>query len=489
MKTNLFISDLQWASERNRKSKSKYYSAFSYFKAHLKYITRNNCLTYNLNISNWLEKARKYQEKRWDARIFGKIVFALPNNLTEMQAAEFLQKFLLQFLIPIRKKGKKEYVKLNPDDFGFAIHATRHNLHAHVIFAPKINGYSINFTKTDLRQLHKKWKEYLLKHGYEPNIIPEAKYPKILKNLHIDKEKKVKIYEEVKQYREKIIRLQEKQLQTFNLLKKIFPDSKINVVLKQKKIGKILSESEKPSINEFLKLVRWYNSKGWDIFLNLNSNNVLVLDDIDKNNKKINILEKIAVAKIETSPNNYHYILKFDKPLNIQEKTIICKFFEADMSHKNCLTRMPFFKNVNKNFYCNFKYLGNRKIVLDKIIKQCSISLPVKEEKKQSAQEKQTRKFSFSPTREGKKMRNPEEIYAKILANTQDFSRADYVFVFRALDAGYEPETIEEMLIDIAKTYNRYEKKTRGYWQHTVQKALESYIPPESESEEPDLSM
>jgi len=181
-KTIAYQSSLDWFS--SRKTRGKYSSPKEALREHIQYITRpSECaLSWNLKLDDWLRRADSYLSQRRDARIAGKRIFALPNNLNPGEGLNLLKEFLTtRELFSIRRNGKREKVRLSEDDFGIAIHDSRglsgeKNLHAHVVFSPKtkVQGkeYSLNLTKAELKGLYREWERFLKEKGYSLRRSP-----------------------------------------------------------------------------------------------------------------------------------------------------------------------------------------------------------------------------------------------------------------------------------------------------------------------------
>ena len=84
-------------------------------------------------------------------------------------------------LFSIRRNGKREKVCLSEDDIGIAVHDSKglsgeRNLHAHVVFAPKVRKgdkeYSLNLTKSELKGLYREWERFLKEKGYSLRRSP-----------------------------------------------------------------------------------------------------------------------------------------------------------------------------------------------------------------------------------------------------------------------------------------------------------------------------
>jgi len=181
-------TDLSWFSKRS--TKGKYASAKEALAAHISYILREEeCVfSYNLNKTEWLRRADEYVQKRADSKIAGKKMFALPRGLSTKEQAQLVKEFLTQNeLFSVRVNGKRIRVRLTEADFGFALHrgknsvSGKENPHAHIVFRPKVKyqnkEYSLHINKTELRQLHQKWENFLRSKGFEIKKDPSLGEP------------------------------------------------------------------------------------------------------------------------------------------------------------------------------------------------------------------------------------------------------------------------------------------------------------------------
>jgi len=177
-------TDLSWFSKRA--TGGKYASAKEALAAHIDYILRKEECVYSFNLDkkDWLKRADEYVQKRADSKIAGKKMFVLPRGLSTKEQAQLIKEFLTQNeLFSVRVNGKRIRVKLASNDFGFAIHRGRNsvsgeeNPHVHILFRPKVKyqnkEYSLHINKTELRQLHQKWENFLRSKGFEIRKNPE----------------------------------------------------------------------------------------------------------------------------------------------------------------------------------------------------------------------------------------------------------------------------------------------------------------------------
>jgi len=182
-KTISYISDIRWFSSKN--TTGKYQSVAEALKAHIKYIARasshaEQITTHNLEIKTWEAICEKALSRNSRARVACKLTFALPNTLSAKEGLELMQDFLTQEQIfkfrmwdPAKKKTVPMPGKLTQNDFGVAVHDSNgvsgfRNLHAHVLISSRpAAGGSLRADKRELSLMHKKWREFLKKRGYE----------------------------------------------------------------------------------------------------------------------------------------------------------------------------------------------------------------------------------------------------------------------------------------------------------------------------------
>jgi len=240
----------------------------------------------------------------------------------------------------------------------------------------------------------------------------------------------------------------------------------VNVVDKEKNKG----EKRTFSVGKIWFFTPWMrarNAKGKEIFLTL-SEEFLVLDDMKKPMKK--------AANIQTSKNNWHNILKFDRPVENEVARAIKAHFGSDPSARKG-TRLPEFKNVRKNFWVEWDGSRAEELNLEEFLQTHGIKIEQKREKE-------------PPTRERKKRRvfrrrfEPDwhELYQNyLLRNGGDYSRADFFLVWRLFDAGFSFHEAVDVLRSVSLSFRprEHQRKSQGYWEHTVRKAAEWYREPE----------
>jgi len=77
METIHYISDFTYFS--GKKVSGKYGNVITALRKHIEYIGRKaeNIFTFNLNVNEWIKKAKSEIQKRWDSRVALKFVMAL----------------------------------------------------------------------------------------------------------------------------------------------------------------------------------------------------------------------------------------------------------------------------------------------------------------------------------------------------------------------------------------------------------------------------
>ena len=178
-----YISDIRWFSAKH--TKGKYKSVWDALRAHISYIARKSrkeehVITHNLSPGRWEEICEKALARNCRARVACKLTFALPNTLTPVEGLKLVQDFLTREQIfksrvwdPVKKKTIPKPVLLDADDVGIAVHDTNgvsgdRNLHAHILISARpAAGGSLRADRADLSKMHKKWREFLTKRGFE----------------------------------------------------------------------------------------------------------------------------------------------------------------------------------------------------------------------------------------------------------------------------------------------------------------------------------
>jgi len=189
METIHYISDFTWFS--GKKVSVKYGNILNVLKAHISYIIRlkkdvDNVFTFNLNIKDWLDKAKREISKRYDSRVALKFVIALPVNTNENN---------VDFFINLLKDFLSETFNVNPENVGIAIHlekgiSGKYNPHAHVLIFPRDkNGRKLRLNRSFLSSFHKKWIKLLDDLGYRVKKNPEElRIPHLGTKLYYDEE-------------------------------------------------------------------------------------------------------------------------------------------------------------------------------------------------------------------------------------------------------------------------------------------------------------
>ena len=182
METIHYISDFTYFS--GKKVSSKYGNVINAIREHIRYIGRKTqgVFTLNLDVNEWVERAKSEIRKRWDSRVALKFVIALPletNRENVESVADFLQEFIAE-----RLKVKKENISI-------AIHlhsgiSGNYNPHAHVLVFPRdVNGKKLRLNKKDLSEFHREWQKVLRELGYQIRKDPEG-LPHLGKRIHYD---------------------------------------------------------------------------------------------------------------------------------------------------------------------------------------------------------------------------------------------------------------------------------------------------------------
>jgi len=179
-RTIKYISSLKWLSQNGVRS-----SVLQLLRSEIQYIAvkSSDCvLCFNLSPKQWLEQAKRIIKKNPRARVAARLLIALPNDLANSQALNFVLDFLTGYdFFHYRRSrlenGKRNYdkipVRLSEEQLGIAIHKSHnelsgeYNLHAHVLILPEINGRKIDIDRQGLSDLHRLWEEYLIEKGYE----------------------------------------------------------------------------------------------------------------------------------------------------------------------------------------------------------------------------------------------------------------------------------------------------------------------------------
>jgi len=180
MKPIRYFGDIGWFSQR--KTSPSYGSVGKALSAHIRYIANDKRpdLIYSEGLSKeeWQKVVEEETSKRWDARVAGKVIFALPNDLSLEQAKSLIREFVSR--------------EIGPSQFGFALHkpkgvvSGKDNLHAHVLFSARgKDGKKLRLNPSRLRELQKKWDEYLKRYtGNDPYRAPQ-RMRKLIRPYHV----------------------------------------------------------------------------------------------------------------------------------------------------------------------------------------------------------------------------------------------------------------------------------------------------------------
>ena len=181
-----FFGDLTWFSQKS--TKESYGSVVNALKSHIRYISNSKredlLYTENLEFEKWKKLAEQETKKRWDSRVAGKFVIALPNSFDTETAVKFVKEFV-----------EKEF---NVKTYGFAIHRStgvsgRENLHAHIVLYPvDKNNRKLRIDKKRLSEIQRAYDEYIKRYtGKEPkrNRFEEDRMTKKLRPWHFRAQK------------------------------------------------------------------------------------------------------------------------------------------------------------------------------------------------------------------------------------------------------------------------------------------------------------
>jgi hypothetical protein len=186
MNTIHYISDFKYFS--GRKVNGKYSNVVDALRAHLRYIGRKaeGVFTFNLNINDWVKKAKEEIKKRWDSRVALKFVIALPTIVKEKDV-ENVYRFLTEFIA--------KQLDVDPKNISVAIHLHKgisgnYNPHAHILVYPRTrNGKKLRLNRKDLQNFHKEWEKRLKELGF--GIKKDAEDLRLMhlgQKLYYDKE-------------------------------------------------------------------------------------------------------------------------------------------------------------------------------------------------------------------------------------------------------------------------------------------------------------
>ena len=182
METIHYISDFTYFS--GKKVSSKYGNVINAIREHIRYIGRKaeGVFTLNLNVNEWVERAKSEIRKRWDSRIALKFVMALPLETNEKNVesvADFLQEFIA------------EKLNVEKENISIAVHLHKgisgnYNPHAHVLVYPRNReGKKLRLNRKDLSEFHREWQKVLQELGYQIRKDLEG-LPHLGKRIHYD---------------------------------------------------------------------------------------------------------------------------------------------------------------------------------------------------------------------------------------------------------------------------------------------------------------
>jgi len=277
----------------------------------------------------------------------------------------------------------------------------------------------------------------------------------------------------------------------------------INVVDKKTKRGmKREVEVSKLKEDRFLGFLRAQNFKKKEIFLLL-PKNYLVLDDREGPLQ--------GACNIETSPDSWHNILRFDREVDSETARAIKLKFGSDPSAK-CGTRLPCFFNKKRVEEENeeqeereevenkdeaeteegteaqkqeedeqkrqgflVKWDGSEAVTidLDKFLEKYNIKVERKPERKPPAQGRKKRRVRF-------RRFEPDwsSLYQEyLLRNGGDYSRADFSLALRLVHFQVPFYEAVDVLRNVSLSFRPRERqqKSRTYWEHTLSKAEQEY--------------
>ena len=190
-----YVSLVSWFSERS--TKSSYGSVWQALSSHRRYISRGgkdeDVIPVNVQPREvWKERVNN--KKRWDERVGGKFVIAIPNDLSREEAIRYTEELLRKIadLWNLPKDHIEGYIHLHRSN----VREEGKNYHVHVLVYPKTKeGKALRLKKKDLKQLHKLNQEHLKEWGY--TIVMREKWEKLPKiGIALYKEEMRKAYNE-----------------------------------------------------------------------------------------------------------------------------------------------------------------------------------------------------------------------------------------------------------------------------------------------------
>ena len=184
METIHYISDFTYFS--GKKVSGKYGNVVNAIREHIMYIGRKaeGVFTFNLDINEWIEKAKSEIRKRWDSRVALKFVMALPLEVNEENVesvADAVQEFIAEKL-NVEKKNISIAVHLHKGISG------NYNPHAHILVYPRNReGKKLRLNRKDLSEFHREWQKVLRELGYRIKIKKDTeRLPHLGTRIHYD---------------------------------------------------------------------------------------------------------------------------------------------------------------------------------------------------------------------------------------------------------------------------------------------------------------
>lgn len=196
MKTIHYVGDITYFSARS--TTGKYQTVEQALRAHRRYISRggrDENVTPIWTQGDKVWEGRVKNRKRWDSRVGGKFVIALPNALEEQDelvayVEELLEKIAHTWNLP--RNHIEAYIHTHA-----GITAERNN-HVHILFYPyTLDGKALRLSPKDLSTLHKLVDEHAQSWGF--SIARDTEGTK-LPHIGYMLRKSRKLMEEYKEY-------------------------------------------------------------------------------------------------------------------------------------------------------------------------------------------------------------------------------------------------------------------------------------------------
>lgn len=160
----IYISDVRWFGRKY--TAAHFATPIKALREQIRYISRDGKYSKlsmpvymeNLDQDMWYQTARAELLRRKDAKLAGRFILALPNDMVPETAAGMIKRY---------------WADTVGTDVGMAIHddesiTGKRNKHAHVIFAlRKADGKKIDLNRNDLKRIHANWRKILKEYGYE----------------------------------------------------------------------------------------------------------------------------------------------------------------------------------------------------------------------------------------------------------------------------------------------------------------------------------